>query len=416
MKQLLKSWLLLNKLLTLKQKAFLSLLLLFSFFSYSQVVNYVNNGSFEIPNPYNMQKPKYWDGIDTTKYMGILLSQTITPFLVPNSSYTHQWPKTGNNYLISALLFKPNSPSTNRGYPRNKLKQNLQSGKTYCVKFYTNVTDQSTYGADGLGAYFGDNSLDTITQCSKPISYLTPQTQYSGLITDTMNWVLVTGTFTANGNEKYLMLGNFKSDATTNTVMINPTNLPVIACEVLYDNVSVIDIDLPAFAGRDTFFIPGDSVYLGRLSDVGIDEDCIWYKLPNTTTAIDTVAGLWVKPVTTTTYVVKQDICGNIKWDTVVLYQSAIGVNELDLLSNNLKIYPQPASNEVNIQLNLQMDEPFNKYKLYNNLGQLVREEELVFKNYIASIRVEDLEDGVYFISISNLQNETITKKLVIAK
>ncbi|HRD38940.1 MAG TPA: T9SS type A sorting domain-containing protein, partial [Bacteroidia bacterium] len=73
-------------------------------------------------------------------------------------------------------------------------------------------------------------------------------------------------------------------------------------------------------------------------------------------------------------------------------------------------------TNVVNIQLNLQMDAPFNKYQLYNNLGQLIREEELSFKNHIATITFEDLANGVYFISISNLQNETITKKLVIAK
>lgn len=392
--------------------------LLFCLYSKAQIVNYVNDGGFETclnctQTAFPIQAT-FWRGIDTNKYSGILLT-TSTGF-VPKSSYTYQWPVGGQNFYISTLLFKPNSTQTSRGYPRNKLKQNLQSGKTYCVKFYANVSDQSTYGADGLGAYFGDASLDTITQCSKPISYLTPQIQYFGLITDTMNWVVITGTFTANGNEKYLMLGNFKSDATTNTVMINPTNLPVIDCDVLYDNVSVIDIDLPAFAGRDTFFIPGDSIYLGRPSDVGIDEDCMWYKLPNTTTAIDTVAGLWVKPVTTTTYVVKQDICGVIKWDTVVLYQSAIGVHELDLINNILKIYPQPANNEITLQLKLQMDEPFNRYQLYNNLGQLIRKEELNFKNYAATINVAEISEGVYSLTLLNNKNESITKKLVIAK
>lgn len=417
MKLLPKNWLSQNKLPTLKQKVIVSLLLLFSFLSKGQVVNYVNNGGFEIANPNNTQKPKYWDATDTNDYMGLLLSQTITPYLVPTSSFTHQWPVSGSNYLLSNLLWKPNTPNTSRRYPRNEMKQSLQLGKVYCIQLYVNVTDQSSYGVDGFGVFFGDTSTDTIKKCSVPLTYLTPQIQYtSGFIFDTLNWMKISGTFTASGTEKYLMLGNFKSDATTNTVMVNPTNSVVVFCDVLYDNVSVIDIDLPAFAGRDTFFIPGDSVYLGRPSDVGIDEACMWYKLPNTTTAIDTVAGLWVKPVTTTTYVVKQEICGVIKWDTVVLYQSAIGVHELDIISNNLKIYPQPVTNEVNIQLNLQMDAPFNKYQLYNNFGQLIREEELSFKNHIATITFEDLANGVYFISISNLQNETITKKLVITK
>lgn len=413
--------LLLSKLKILSIKSLRQLILLvggllFSLLSHSQIINYVNNGGFEIPNPNNLQKAKYWDGVDTTKYVGVLLSKVIPPYLVPSSSLTYQWPESGNNHFISLALWKPNTPNSQRGYPRNKLKQTLQSGHTYCVKFHINLSNQSSYGCDGIGAFFGDSNLDTIKLSDVPISYLTPQVQYSGILTDTMNWMQVIGTFVATGNEKYMILGNFKSDLSTNTLMTNPSNTVVVFSDILYDNVSCIDINLPAFAGRDTFFIPGDSVYLGRPSDVGIDEDCMWYKLPNTTTVIDTVAGLWVKPVTTTTYVVKQDICGVIKWDTVVLYQSAIGVHELDLISNNLKIYPQPATNEVNIQLNLQMDESFNTYQLYNNLGQLIREEELSFKNYTATINVSELSEGVYSIKLMNTKNETLTKKLVVAR
>lgn len=420
MKPLLKNWSLQSKFIINLTKSIRQIILLGGFLllfnSKAQIVNYVNNGGFEVPNPNNLQKAKFWDAVDTTKYVGVLLSKIIAPYLVPSSSLTYQWPVSGNNHFISLALWKPNTSNSQRGYPRNKLKQSLQSGHTYCVKFYVNLSNQSSYSCDGIGAYFGDNSIDTIKLCDKPLSYLTPQIQYSGIIIDTMNWVPVTGTFVATGNEKFMMLGNYKSDVSTNTIMTNPTNTVVTFSDVLYDNVSCIDINLPAFAGRDTFFIPGDSVYLGRPSDVGIDEACMWYKLPNTITAIDTVAGLWVKPVATTTYVVKQDICGVIKWDTVVLYQSAIGMHELDAINNNLKIFPQPANDEINLQLKLQMDEPFNKYQLYNNLGQLIREEELNFKNYAATINVAEISEGVYSLTLLNNKNESITKKLVIAK
>ena len=393
--------------------------LLCCLYSKAQIVNFVNNGGFEdlmdCNNLVNNNKTKFWSSIDTNKFSYQISNVCLGN--VPAYGYNFQRPHTGNGYVIGTFLCSGCNPTHNRSYVRNKLKYNLTANRIYCVKFYVNIKDESPYGSDGVGIYFADSNLDTIKYGDIIITYLTPQIQNSNnnIITDTMNWVPVSGTFTATGSEKYLVIGNFKSDVNTNKTYINPT-FSGIWTDFCIDDVSCIDLDLPAFAGRDTFFIPGDSIYLGRPSDVGIDEDCMWYKLPNTTTAIDTVAGLWVKPVTTTTYVVKQDICGNIKWDTVVLYQSAIGVHELDLISNNLKIYPQPATNVVNIQLNLQMDAPFNKYQLYNNLGQLIREEELSFKNHIASIRVEDLANGVYFISISNLQNETITKKLVITK
>jgi len=393
-----------------------------------QIANYVNNGGFEVPKASNLQKAKYWDSIDSIKYGTILLSQTITPFLVPQSSFTYQWPFKGKNYLLSSLLFKPNTLQTLRGYPRNYLKQSLQSGKTYCVKFYCNITNQSSFAVDGLGAYFGDVNIDTITQCNKPISYLAPQVQYmAGFMTDTMNWVPVTGTFVANGTEKYLLLGNFKSDLTTSTLMINPTNSVLVFSDVLYDNVSCIDIDLPAYAGPDLWCIPGDSVFIGRQPDVGIDEACMWYQMPNTTTPIDTVAGLWVKPNTTTSYMVRQEICGNVKWDLVTVNQSATGLVRSNIIANSLKLFPQPTSDELNLTFEMEGPYEFSTLKVYNSLGELVKEEAIKFVDGKAQLKTSDLTNGIYTLQLSFLDTALvplatrndgwqITKKFVIAR
>ena len=183
---------------------------------------------------------------------------------------------------------------------------------------------------DGFGLYFGGPSVDTIIYNSKrPLTFLTPQVVNppNNIIMDSLNWVAITGTFTANGTEKYLIIGNFKSDVNTNTVITNYTTYSQDWSEYFIDDVSC-SIDLSAYAGPDAFCIPGNSVYIGRQQDAGIDEACMWYKLPNMTTAIDTAAGTWVTPTSpTTTYVVKQDICGVIKYDTVVVYQSGVGLS-----------------------------------------------------------------------------------------
>ncbi|MDP1802994.1 MAG: T9SS type A sorting domain-containing protein [Bacteroidota bacterium] len=417
MKALLKNWLLpinCNSFLNKNKMGFL-LILFFLLFKYSnsQIANYVNNGSFEVPKYFNAQKAKYWEATDTTKYVGVMYSAIIPPYLVPTSGPTYQWPRTGNAWFASTLLFKPNTPQTARGYPRNTLKGTLQAGKTYCVKFYSNITNNSTYGVDGLGAYFGDNTTDTIHYCMTPITYLTPQIQnpVNNILSDTLNWTLITGTFVANGTEKYMMLGNFKSDAATNSVMINSTTT-VIASEVIYDDVSVIDIDLPAFAGPDVWGIPLNSVYLGRPQDVGIDEACMWYHLPNTTTAIDTAAGINVTVATTTqTYMVKQDICGNVKYDTVIVYASATGINEQETILDNVNLFPNPASDELNIALSVQTNIDFNRIFIYNSIGQLIREEEITFKNNKAFINTANLQSGVYYLNMKG-----INKRFVIAK
>jgi len=271
---------------------------------------------------------------------------------------------------------------------------------------------------DGFGAYFGDNSVDTITKTGVPLTYIIPQVQNlnNNIITDTLNWTLITGTFVASGNEKHLIIGNFKSDVATNTVLINPNNPPLVATDVCIDDVSCVAIDLPAHAGNDTSCIPGTSVYIGRPQDVGIDEACIWYKLPNITTAIDTAAGLWVSPLVTTTYVVRQEICGNVKWDTVVVHQTAVGLNESYLLNENLKVYPIPAQDKITLQFSIpNIEDQFKQIIIYNSLGQTVKEEEIGFKNRTATILTNDLKNGVFILELRSSHSEKITKRFIIA-
>lgn len=389
------------------------------------VANYVNNGGFELcayctATP-AIVKPKYWDAIDTTKFFGILFSAIIPPYLVPYNSFATQWPKSGNNYLGSSVLFKPFTPQTERGYPRNKLKQKLIAGKVYCVKFFYNVTEQSSYGINSLGAFLGDLSTDTISQCMVPISYLNPQISISSniFIQDTANWNIVSGTFTADGTEEYLLLGNFKSDSNTDTIMINPANLPLKFTDVLYDDVSCIEIDLPAYAGLDKWFIPGDSVYIGRESDVEIDESCIWYQMTSQTNSItiDTIAGLWVKPVATTTYVVRQQLwCSGVKWDTVVVSLSAVGISEIEAIQSDLRLFPNPAADFIMVQYSLDISDAFESLSIYNSLGQLVFEESIVYKDKKASIPITCLENGVYFIELKNSAAQGIKKRFVVSR
>ncbi|MFO0356229.1 MAG: T9SS type A sorting domain-containing protein [Sphingobacteriaceae bacterium] len=418
--RLLKNLLLINNLIILKSYKH-HLFVAFFINSYScqgqQIANYVNNGGFESAKPWNTQKPLFWDAIDTNKFLGILASATISPFLVPYSSFTYQWPRNGANYFGTAMLFKPNSPDELRGYPRNVLKQTLNAGSVYCIKFYCNATNQTPYAIDALGAYFGGINTDTISQCDKPITYLSPQIEYSsGFITDTLNWIPVTGTFVANGTEKYMIIGNFKSNIATNTMIINPSNTIVVSADLLFDDVSCIDIDLPAYAGSDAWILPGDSAFIGRQPDVGIDEACMWYKMPNTTTAIDTVAGLWVKPSVTTSYLVRQEICGNVKWDLVTVYISATGQLDIEQLTQNLKVFPQPAQNEINLKFEIKNPDEFTEVEIFNNLGERVKHQTIEFNNKQSSIKTEDLSEGVYFLSLKNHNGIIIKKRFVIVR
>ncbi|MCU0361068.1 MAG: T9SS type A sorting domain-containing protein [Bacteroidia bacterium] len=182
------------------------------------------------------------------------------------------------------------------------------------------------------------------------------------------------------------------------------------------DDVSCIDIDLAAYAGPDTYVVSGGSVYIGRPGDVGIDDACIWYKLPNTTNSIDTAAGIWVSPTATSTYMVVQDICGNIKRDTVVVSLSGVGISELEAIQNDISLFPNPAADQIQLQFSLDISNPFTSLSIFNNFGQLIREDEIAFKHKKASVRIDELDNGVYFFELKNSSGQTVKKRFVVAR
>ena len=388
-------------------------------FKGQNIANYVANGSFEDTVRNISYLPLYWSALDTSSFFGLLFA----PPKTPKNNFGYQWPRHGNNYLGTSPYFVNNT----RGYPRNRLKQNLRAGKTYCVTYFVSLTHLSPYGIDALGAYFGNHTLDTIRYCNSPITYLTPQVNNptNNIITDTLNWVAITGTFVATGSEKYMLLGNFKSDTNTNLALTNPTNIALFAADYYIDAVSCIEADVAAYAGPDKYLLAGDSVYIGRERDFAVDPYCVWYQLPNTI-SIDTTSGIWVKPMQTTTYVVQQNLeCGSLKWDTVVVRVGYTGNVELEILNDKLKIYPTPANEMLNVvftsvssgqsAVGSEQLEGF-VFEIINSLGQVIREEELVFREGKAIIDTKDLESGVYVLLLKTIGYVPITRKIYVVR
>ena len=117
--------------------------------------------------------------------------------------------------------------------------------------------------------------------------------------------------------------------------------------------------------------------------------------------ALDTAAGIWVKPTETSTYVVRQEICGLVKWDTVVVFKDAVGLEE-DQAVFPLSLYPNPFSVQITFKPNSTIYNGKNKLVIYDQLGLIVREEELFLKNQSATIDLKFLRPGVYLLQIEN--------------
>ncbi len=80
-------------------------------------------------------------------------------------------------------------------------------------------------------------------------------------------------------------------------------------------------------------------------------------------------------------------------------------------LKNNVSIYPNPATNVIN----LKSDEMMSTIQIYDLSGQLV--ENVTINAETFTVNTQNLVDGIYLISIYNTQNELLSKqKLIVQK
>jgi len=142
---------------------------------------------------------------------------------VPNNGFGNQMALSGNAYTgISVYdLFDTYSY---REYIQVQLQQTLVSGQKYWVSFYVSLSDFNDYAIQELGAYFSsiqinDNSMDTTLM-------FIPQIEFSdSVITSKNDWTKISGSFTATGNENYVIIGNFNRKQTTTATQLSSNNI-----------------------------------------------------------------------------------------------------------------------------------------------------------------------------------------------
>lgn len=310
-------------------------------------------------------------------------------FGVPVNTYgiSYQIAKSGISYSNMSWFV---TPTIRREYIQTQLLNPMVIGNTYCIKFYVSLNNRSQYAIDELGAYFDDGGIYAPYYAPALVN---PQVKSpTGVFyTDTLNWMKVEGLYTATANHTYLTLGNFKSQAATNYTIAYPTNTSIVA-EYYTDDVSVIDVATPAYAGRDTLLCTNDSVFLGRTPEIGLD--CQWF---TNNIQIAEGAGIWIKPTSTQTYIVKQDLCGIIDYDTVVVSVDQtcfVGVKE-QYKQTGFEIYPNPVNSILYIKSNNQQLQNAS-VEIKNTLGQVV-----YVGVYSNQIDVSNLPQGIYFITIN---------------
>ena len=97
--------------------------------------------------------------------------------------------------------------------------------------------------------------------------------------------------------------------------------------------------------------------------------------------------------------------------DSVPTYP-LVGLQEQSLIQRNHNLFPNPASNQVNLVFEVKQNEQFS-FMLYDLQGRLVREQQLHTGN-LHRIPIEPQTQGLYLYQIRNNKGEFLSGKLVV--
>jgi len=387
-------------------------------YSLTAQVNYVINPSLEQYDTCpvyddNIRDAYFWSCIDTNmvyvhtsdgepEYCNICDSSSLSVIRFPSLT-VHNYPRTGNGMAL-VLMFSDSSliPSLyQRDYLQGRFNKPLTAGTNYCITFYVLLDrcPNTRYAVNRIGAYLDNGAIDTTVYPGLLQTEYIPQIVDTSVISDSVNWTKIEGGFTANGTEKFITIGGFYGITQTTHVICNPSGAG--GAYYLVDDISVIESNHVAFAGNDTTIVKGDSILLG---EIGVPY--IWYKDSAGLTLIDsTSGGIWVKPDTISTYVVKQTLCGVVSWDTIVV--NVVPVNVVSVVSmRNVLVYPNPVQNELVIEhaenCRIHIFDVVGR-GVYNGLADQNKQ----------VVNTSNFPNGAYFLDITCSDGERVIKKIV---
>ncbi|MDD5571869.1 MAG: T9SS type A sorting domain-containing protein [Bacteroidales bacterium] len=417
----------------MKKYNLIFLFILLNYFAYTQN-NLVLNYSFEIPTPIigncnctpEIGAPQWRNPVSSSSDIFRRCYPSVD-FQWPNNMFGFCFPRTDTSYAGLGLIQTTGigfcaGYSYYREYLQGKLISKLETDKKYCISFYVSLADSSYYATGDIGVYFSnikisDTGVTSHSEC-KNFPYIPQVVNDNGIITDTSNWVLIKGIYTAQGNELYLTIGNFAGD-TIDTVKTGfiPKYMKHFAYYYM-DDVSVVEIT-EANAGRDTIICNGDSVQLGTQGVAGV----IYQWQTSEWLSDENVSNPIAKPTSTTKfYLTVTDsltVCGTfVTTDSVTVTIAPepcdIGVKELKVKCEKLKVYPNPASTEFIIESTNKNINNINVL-FYDMLGKTVSTEIKRNNNKII-VNTRKLREGVYFYKIFEKEELLKTDKIVVIK
>lgn len=239
--------------------------------------NLVRNGSFEdtVSKNYGVHYElcKHWYNASpgTVDYSTPHCIELLwEPWCAPNNlDLGYQVAKEGVAYA-GLVLYERVFPDINPEIIQGELKEPLEAGVTYILKFYLNLADSCDFKTCNLDVFLeNEQSL-----CSDCLPEIFPRFSIDITDVDSLHWHEKSVLFVAQGGERYIYFSNYMSalDAVNceidrgdwtkvhNAAYYFIDDVSIIKVdEALLENIDIPNVLTPNSDGvNDTFFIPND--------------------------------------------------------------------------------------------------------------------------------------------------------------
>lgn len=172
---------------------------------------------------------------------------------VPHNYQGYQDAKFGKGYAGIYAYTKPSifQPiQSYREYLTSALINPLVKGQKYIVSFYINLADQSRYSVKNIDVLFtsklyGSGLSSNISKQKMEDRKLKNkfhliEIENTNYYTDKDNWILISQEFISTGIEKFIIIGNFKNNITSEPLKVKP----FFSKKMAYYYIDMISLEL----------------------------------------------------------------------------------------------------------------------------------------------------------------------------
>lgn len=372
--------------------------------------NLVPNPSFELiddcsnPPPYSASSS--WSVYNSSDYF----NNICYPNSVPNNLFGNQYPSHGSSYT-GVITYCPEITCgfSYRECLQAKLIDTLIKDLQYCVSYDISPADSVQYFSNNVSAYLSDTSLNFTG--ANDLFNATPQINLNSVVADdTTSWFQISELYKANGQEAFIIIGNFQNNSNT-LVYPNPGPYSDVTAYYYIDNVKVYE--LPEIdAGTNQIIFPYESTTLeGNCEGCWNGLQYAWY--PSVGLSDTTILNPIASPDVTTAYrLTLIDTTGNVPCMSDVIDSVTVFVEP----GPNLVVFPNPSAQNESVNYYVGKVEGSNISILLHDLkGKLIHKKENIISDteYKLDLR---LAAGIYTLSLFSDNDLIETKKLVIEK